>query len=313
MSIASSIQPGISISLSDLIKLQGVARTLELASHKKVATPLMGGHISSLRGRGIDFDEVRIYQAGDDIRRMDWRVTARTGKAHTKLYHEERERPVFLVLDLSPSMFFGTRIQFKSVLAAQLAALLGWSAIQHGDRLGAVLFTQDQLVELRPRSRKQGILPILKALATLSANKTTAEQSHSNFSQGLARLRRVAKPGSLIFLISDFYQFGATTQARLQPLAKHCEIIACGITDPIERTAPPPDRYAISNQQQVLRMDTRQRQFRTAYAEQFNQHWHAVQTGLQQVKIPLLMFGTEQNPVDVLQQYFLQRKKRRGK
>lgn len=295
-----SSQPGITISLNELIKLQGLAHNIELYSQKKVSTLLLGGHQSSLRGRGIDFDEVRNYQAGDDIRHMDWRVTARSGKPHTKLFHEERERPVYLVIDLSPSMFFGTRVAFKSIIAAQLAAILGWAAIQHGDRLGAVIFTADQQLELKPRGRRSGILPILKALTTLTVPKPFTTTQY-DFGTALQRLHRVAKPGSLIFLISDFYQFDTLIERELQPLAKHCEIVACGITDPIEREAPPPNRYSISNQQTVIQMDTRKRQFRTAYAEQFKLHWQRLQNGLQQYQIPLLTFSTDQTIVNQLQ------------
>ncbi|NKB46587.1 MAG: DUF58 domain-containing protein, partial [Legionellales bacterium] len=154
----------ITVSLTQLIQLRFAAQLIDLRAHKRVRSQLLGGHLSSLRGRGMEFDEVRAYQAGDDIRTMDWRVTARTNKPHIKLYHEERERPVLLLVDFRPAMFFGTRVTFKSVIAAKVAALLGWAAIANGDRLGGVVFSGKDHVELRPRTRQHGTSPFLLEL-----------------------------------------------------------------------------------------------------------------------------------------------------
>ena len=148
---------------STLIKSYSAAKNLPLNSNG-IKARLSGNYLSAFKGRGMEFDEARPYQPGDDIRSIDWRVTARTGKTHTKLYREERERPVLLWVDYRRSMFFGTQNYFKSVLAAKTAALLAWSAAQHGDRLGGLIFSENIHQELRPQRGKAGTLHFIKKL-----------------------------------------------------------------------------------------------------------------------------------------------------
>ena len=151
--------------LPDLIALRGQARRLDLAPRGLVLATRAGGHLSRFRGRGMEFDESRRYQPGDDPRHMDWRVTARAGAPHVKLFREERERPVWLLVDLGPSMRFGTRVAFKSAVAAQAAALLGWAAVERGDRVGGLIFDETRRLERRPAARSSGLLPLLEGLA----------------------------------------------------------------------------------------------------------------------------------------------------
>jgi len=120
-------------------------------------------------GRGIDFEETRIYQPGDDIRTMDWRVTARTGKPHTKVYREERERPTFFLVDYNPSMFFGSKVAFKSVIAAKTAAILAWAAAREGNRVGGLVFSGNLLRTTPLKASSHGVLPLLKSLANVSS------------------------------------------------------------------------------------------------------------------------------------------------
>ena len=148
---------GVYAELADLIALRYGARNLQIGKRKRALSVLAGPNKSNFRGRGIDFEEVRGYQPGDDIRTIDWRVTARTGSAHTKLFREERERPVLLVVDQRNSMFFGSQHCFKSVLAAQLASLLAWSALNNGDRVGGLVFNDNQHREFRPRRSRNRI------------------------------------------------------------------------------------------------------------------------------------------------------------
>ena len=149
--------------LAELLALRGSARGLSLHAHRPALARLMGGQRSAQRGRGLEFEEVRPYAPGDDARRIDWRVTARRGKPHTKLFREERERPVWLLLDLNPGLFFGSKRQLKSALLLRAAALLGWVAVEGGDRLGAVVQEHPddaRLVVSRrgPQERSQAVL-----------------------------------------------------------------------------------------------------------------------------------------------------------
>ena len=136
---AEAAASGIETSLPELLGMREAAQGLRLAPVRGARAPVVGPHRSAYRGRGIDFDEVRAYQPGDDVRTIDWRVTARTGCLYSKVFHEERERPVWLLADLGASMRFGSRARFKSVAAARATALIAWVSLLEGDRVGAVV------------------------------------------------------------------------------------------------------------------------------------------------------------------------------
>ena len=196
----------------------------------------------------MDYQESRIYQAGDDIRNMDWRVTARAGKPHTKLYQEERERPVVLVVDFNPGMFFGSTKALKSVIAAKTAALIAWAIAYRGDRIGALLINESHH-ELPPKMGKRGALQLIRELVIHSNPLHGLQASHNenSLNDELRRLRHIARPGSLIFLISDFYHLNDETAHHLRSLRRHCDIQAIQIIDPLEVSPPPPERYPVTD------------------------------------------------------------------
>ena len=189
-----------------------------------------------MRGRGVDFVETRCYQSVDDIRCMDWRVTARTGKPHVKLYQTERERPILFATDLSHSLFFGTQVAFKSVIAAKITAMLAWTAVQQGDCTGGVVFNNTMHHCIRPASRKRGVLPLLNALSQTTMQKPLTQ--NNNFNTALSQLVPIARPGSLVFIISDFVNFDEKATHYLSQLRSHSDVICIFIYDNIEEQAP---------------------------------------------------------------------------
>lgn len=246
-----------------------------------------GAHLSKLRGRGMDFAEVRHYQAGDEIRHMEWRITARTGSPHVKLYQEERERPAILLADFNPSMFFGTRIAFKSVIAARLAALIAWTSVSQGDRFGGLLFSADTHQEFTPKSRETGVLPFLAGLSSYTqiSPSDTPSTPGRTLSDALLRLRRVTKPGSIVILISDFYQWDSDCDYHLSRLSTHNDMIAYHICDPIELTAPKPQQYAITNGQEELVLDTSTAGMAAAYQQYCNERIANLKAHCQRLQI----------------------------
>lgn len=155
---------GIALSIEELLQYQSKASLINLSANRNQSSKMSGNYLARSKGRGMEFDEVRHYQTGDDIRTIDWRVTARTGKTHTKLFREEIERPVLIATDLSSNMHFGSKLLFKSVQAAHVAALVAWHAKGRGDRLGGIVFNEHRHLECKPRSRKQGVLHYLHNL-----------------------------------------------------------------------------------------------------------------------------------------------------
>ncbi|HET7557112.1 MAG TPA: DUF58 domain-containing protein [Rhodanobacteraceae bacterium] len=229
--------------LAELVALRGRAMRLH-ASRARTQTPMAGAHTSHLRGRGMDYAESRVYQPGDDARAIDWRRTARSGRMHTKLFREERERSLLLMMDTHASMHFGTRVRFKSVQAARAAALAAWSAARAGDRVGALAFgAMRDAVD--PHGGDRGVLAVLGALARWDAQ--TGGDEH--LSAALLRARRLTLPGSRVLLISDGLCVDEGARAALLKLARCSEMRVLIIADALELSAPPPGSYAFETPQ----------------------------------------------------------------
>jgi uncharacterized protein (DUF58 family) len=230
--------------LTELLILRGAAQGLAVSTHRAARVLSPGAHYSSQRGRGLEFQEVRSYVAGDDPRSIDWRVTARRGRPHTKLFREERERPVWLLIDLDPAMYFGTRRQLKSAVAVRAAALLAWVAVLGGDRVGAVISGATECRVLPPRSRDAGVLPLLGALVELQPRSPGTPRPRS-LEAALQTLVRLARPGSLILVLSDFAQLEPGSRALWSSLAAHNTCRLFWVTDPIEERALPNGRFRV--------------------------------------------------------------------
>ena len=229
--------------LAELLALRATAQELNLHARRPVLARLQGAHRSAQRGRGLEFEEVRRYTAGDDARNIDWRVTARRGQTHTKLFREERERPVWLLADLHDGLYFGSRHQLKSSLLLRSAALLGWVAAMDGDRLGALISgSRDQLHIFRPRAREAGVLPVLEALVE-SQPRQPGVSNKGSLNTLLTTLKPLLQPGSLVLILSDFSGLDAETETLLASLTLHCDCRLLWLMDPLERTGLPTGQY----------------------------------------------------------------------
>ncbi|WNO60718.1 DUF58 domain-containing protein [Rheinheimera sp. MMS21-TC3] len=237
---------GSTLGLPELLWYQRYTKVLDLSPKMAIQSKLAGTYLAKSKGRGMEFDEVRHYQNGDDVRTIDWRVTARTGKVHTKLFREEKERPVFIFTDLSSNMHFGSTLLFKSVQAAHLAALIAWHVKKRGDKLGGIVFSQQQQRELKPQSRSLGVLRYFHALTEIhnthnnKANHVanSSGQNSITFTTALAQLRRLVHPGSLVYILSDFSQFNTDALRHIRAIRQHNEVTCCAINDPLELSIP---------------------------------------------------------------------------
>ncbi|MEM7019315.1 MAG: DUF58 domain-containing protein [Pseudomonadota bacterium] len=283
---------GVSVTLEELIALRFEASHLTLANQRKLMSVMAGGYQSRFRGRGIDFAETRHYQPGDDVRSIDWRVTARTGHPHTKVYQEERERPVFLVVDYGPNMVFGTRVAFKSVVAARTAALLGWAAANHNDRVGGVIMLPQHCRDIRPAGGRRGVLKLLKSLADDLPTTFDISPSSDYLNRGLMQVRRVAHPGSLVCILSDFQSMDENSERHLKQLAQHTDVLAIFLYDALEYELPPPNQYTISDGKKTLRIDTGDTVFREQYHSYFEQRYDGLKTLFKQQGLHLLPVAT---------------------
>jgi len=224
--------------LAELIALRGAAQGLALAPQRRAKQLIAGAHASAHRGRGLEFQEVRQYVAGDDPRTIDWRVTARRGRPHTKLFREERERPVWLLVDLDASLFFGSRRQLKSVAVVRAAALLAWVAALGGDRVGGVITGDGAPRVLPPRSRDAGVLPLLAALHERQPRAPGRAGAHA-LTDALDVLAPLARSGSILLALSDFADGAGVFEQGWSALAGRAECRLFWVVDPLEEHALP--------------------------------------------------------------------------
>lgn len=255
-----------------LLRMRGYTRYINLKSLKKTTSFISGLHDSKFSGRGMDYQESRIYQAGDDIRNMDWRVTARTGNAHTKLYQEERERPVYVIIDTNQSMRFGTRQQFKSVLAAKIAALFAWTTTKNGDRIGVMSFGINGIHSRKPRAGQKGAMAVISHLLENSPDQVDNNTIPQFLDDCLQQLRSVIRPGSLVIIISDFYHTGNDCRRHLAQLTKHNDVIGILVNDPFETHPPLPSLYGVVTEGGRQLVDTRKKKISTQINNERQQH-----------------------------------------
>ena len=301
-------QSPVQVTLADLARLRPAGESLRLTA-PRVRVAIEGGHVSPYKGRGVEFDESRPYQDGDDLRTIDWRVTARTGKPHTKVFREERNRPVFVWLDLRRPMLFATRGAFKGVRAAEIAALVAWSAVANGDRLGGLVFSETEHHELRPALGSRSALRLLQTICTRSLwlPPTTAAALEVDAERALQRLARVARPGSLIFLLSDFRNLGADYERYLRQLAAHCDLMLAHCYDAVEAELPPPGRYRIQSVGRSFSIETSREAMRRRYHERFAERRGALEALCRMPGIRIVDCPTDAEPRSVLNQKFRSR------
>ncbi len=288
-------QQRVSVQLKPLLDLNKQAATLKL-QHRRIKAGQSGGYLSPFKGRGMEFDEARLYQAGDDVRSIDWRVTARTGKPHTKLFREERERPIFISVDYRQTMQFATRGRFKSVQAAHLAAILAWAGHHQGDRIGGQIFSDQGCQELKPQNGKHAVLRLCNALVKPQLN---ARQDMS-LDAVILRLLQHAKPGSRVYLISDFRGLNHTVENHLAKLARHCEIVLIQVYDALESRLPGKGRYRFTNGDRDITIDARDRQRIRNYQQRFQHLQQQLQQLSQKLHLVYLPCLTTASVVEVL-------------
>ncbi len=297
-------QPGIHANLAELIEMRHRVREVQLFSTPAQRSPLIGLHHSKLRGRGVDFDQVRVYQAGDDVRSIDWRVTARTQEPHTKLFHEERERPIYILVEQSQRLFFGSGLLFKSVLAAHAAALIGWAALGHNDRIGGLVFGNHEHHEIKPRRSKQSLLQLLNRLARANqALPCDQPADRDSFGLALRRAREVLRPGSLVVILCDERTLGDSSEQQLMLLARHTDLLLLPLADPLDHALPAAGLLRFSERGARLELDTHDAELRQAYRAQGEARQARWQRLAQKLGVPLLPLNTQSDLVEQLRDH----------
>ena len=233
---------GVYANLDDLIRIQFKARNFSFLPQQPVSSVLSGRYASRLRGRGLNFEEIRRYLPGDDIRTMDWKVTARTRSPHVRVYTEEKDRAVVLVVDQRINMFFGTRVKLKSVTAAELAALGAWRAVDVGDRVGAVVFSDTELVDIRPQRSQKTVMSILGSVVRMNhvlQADTQVEPNPDMLNRALGKAQQLVSHDALIVMISDYFGVDEQTE-RITARMASCSTKLNALVSPPASSASTP-------------------------------------------------------------------------
>lgn len=285
--------------LEDLIRLQYDARNASLLPRQPVNSLLSGRHASRLRGRGLTFEELRGYRPGDDIRSMDWKATARLRKPHVRVYSEERERPVLLVVDQRSNMFFGSARTTKATAAAELAAISAWRAIDAGDRVGAVIFGDDEIVEIKPHRSRQNVLRICHELVRLNG-KLSAEGGvamPSMLNDALRRAVNVAKHDYLVVLVTDYQGDDSNTHKYVTRLAAHNDVLAVLVYDPLGASLSFEYELEASDGQRQVSIE-RKPNVSDRFADEFRARCDQLRQRLRSIRIPILPICTHDSVTD---------------
>jgi uncharacterized protein (DUF58 family) len=291
------------VSLAQLMALQFQARDLSFVARQPQGSILAGNHASRLRGRGLNFDELRRYQPGDDLRHLDWRASLRTGKPVVRTFTEERDRPALIVVDQRMSMFFGSVRSFKSAVAAELGALAAWMVFSAGDRVGGLVFNDqriDSVAPLRSRKRVEALCSrIVQQNAALTASNPDYE-GDGQLDRVLQQCLAVAGHDHLICLVSDFAGAGSRTLQLMQQLSAHNDVIALQVYDPLALNVPSRGQLRVTQGQLQVELAVNQRQVRQPLGDFLGGRLKDIANLLRRSQVPLLMISTALPAADQL-------------
>lgn len=287
--------------LNELRRLQFKTRGFSFMPKQPANSLLSGKHVSKLRGRGLNFEELRHYQAGDDIRSMDWKVTQRTGKPHVKVYTEEKERNVYLAIDQRMTMFFGSSHKMKSVIAAELAALMAWRVVETGDRIGAVIYNDDEIKVVpakRGRNHVVNVLAeIIKKNHQLNLSIPQVNDECIAFNKMLNKLHMISGHNALVILIGDGHGWDQQSTHYIKKIRQHSEVIACHVFDPLELDLPKMAQMVVSDGNNQIQFSSQDKAMQHKYQAEIARQLKTYDDTAKKYRIPLLSIDTL-TPID---------------
>lgn len=257
-----AMDPRIHTDLQRLASLEAQARAYDFRPRHPVGSVLSGRRASRLRGRGLEFEDLRGYLPGDDVRAIDWKVTARTGAPHVRVTREERDRPALIVVDQRQAMFFGTVHAMKSVTAAEIAGLAAWSILAGGDRVGGIVLSDDQIDLVPARRSRATVLRLLKSIAErngdLSADAPDVPQASPRLNDALQRVGRIVTHDWLVVVVSDFDGADDETLRLLTSIARGNDVVLAIVHDPAALEIPASGRLVAGNGRLQVELDLAQ-------------------------------------------------------
>lgn len=286
---------GVYVQLDDLVRLQHKASGFSFLPRQPVHSILSGRHTSKLRGRGLNFEELRDYLPGDDTRNIDWKVTARTRTPYVRVYTEEKDRSVWLLIDQRVHMFFGSQELMKSVVAAEVAAISAWRVLSVGDRVGALVFNDTEVSVIPPHRSRERVMQILKQVTeknhALSAG-SDVKPDPGKLNEVLKQVGILARHDCLICLISDVDGIDSETRKHITRIAEHNDVLTAFIYDPLEKSIPAAGRLRFTDGTGQLEADTSDKKLRQGFRSEFEQKTERISHSARQISIPVLPLDT---------------------
>jgi uncharacterized protein (DUF58 family) len=284
--------------LDSLMALQFKVAGFTLKHNQPVHSLLFGRRASHVHGRGLDFEELRSYVAGDDVRSIDWRVTARMQKPYIRVYSEERDRPTMLVVDQRINMFFGSRVSMKSVVAAEVSALAAWRVFHQGDRVGAFIFNDDTTEQVRMHRSRATVVRILERIAHqnhLLRADTRSQPRPDRLNEILEAVARVCHHDALILIASDFDGADAKTRDLLLNLSQSNDVICCLTYDPLAVRLPPAEQLVVSNGELQIELQLGQQKVRESILDASDKRMRAILSWQRELGVPVLPLSTAED------------------
>jgi uncharacterized protein (DUF58 family) len=298
-----AVIPGVYVDLDHLIALEHKNRSVSFLPRQPVHSLLAGRYASRMRGRGLNFEEIRTYRPGDDVRTIDWKATARLQKPQIRVFNEERDRQALLLVDQRLSMFFGSRVAMKSVTAAETAAIAAWRILGVGDRVGALVFNDREIAEVRPRRSRQTVLNLLGHIVAqnqaLGVGRGIAS-APAMLNRAIAQARRLALHDAIVVIISDFDGADAKTRSMVGAMASHNDVVAVLVHDPSQSELPPVARMTVTDGELQIALDSGRDSMRQSILEMSKERLRDVFAWTRELGIPVLPVSAAEDPAQQL-------------
>ncbi len=300
------------LTLEHLLQYEWLNTVLNFKVGSQKSNSVLSGRFASrLRGRGLDFEEARPYVIGDDIRNIDWNVTAKTGKTHTKVFTEEKEKPAFIFVDQSATMGFGSTHKTKSVVAGELAAIAAYKILKGGDRLGGMVFKGKDYDLVTPKRDRRNMLNFFQKI--IDANKAIYNYEKFDFSEALknitSKLRNIITHDYMVVIISDFYRYNAETIKYLSEISEHNDIILIKVYDPLEAQLPK-EKITLSNISHQIQMNGKQKKTHEKLTADFETNFNQFKSEIEKYNITLFKINTVDKLEEQLIKLFTRHKPR---
>lgn len=298
--------PRIHTDAKHLLGLGRQSRALSLLPRQPARSILNGRHASRLRGRGLNFEELRDYLPGDDIRSIDWKVTARTGEPHVRVYTEERDRPALLLVDQRISMFFGTKVYMKSVIAAEAAAIAAHRVLAQGDRVGGIVFGDTDVAEHRPQRRAAALTRFLSSVGALncSLHAELKPEPTVAMNQILKQAAQIAHTNALVCVFSDFDGLDEDSETILRRLSRSNDLILFNISDPSSHGTLPKIKLAVSDGEKQIEIDSSNPNLSDRIKDALDRRLEQLQIWSRRYGFPVVPMTTEKPALDQLLRLF---------